>query len=340
MLVNGTKEWFAQDAFTFLAARNMVEQELIQLGYDFFYSGILSKKSIYEQNIPILGESFRDIIFELGNGKESTIISPEGTFRVYEYLDRSGLLDRREGKVFYSQEFLRNETEDSVRQGKTISFWQIGYEIFGLSEKELSLTALLTLINCLSLFDIDRMKVRIADKRILGGIVSDLPQKEIRSIYSLIDTCQEDGEEFYSRYIKMGGNKEIALKIYTLFSKSNSNELSFEVLHEITGNHISNTGISYLKDIYRNVIKQNKNFRVEIVPYIAKTWDAYTTLLFDAWIDDYMYAIAGGGNLSTFYGEKDILKCGAGIGLTRIVEYMIKHCKLIHNKMKLEQISN
>lgn len=326
MLIAGTKEWFAQDSLAFLSLRNSIEQKLLALGYEFFYSGILSKKSIYAHENEALGERFQNMVVPLDE-KKDIIIAPEGTFRVYDFLRRSGLLEETEGKVFYSQEFLRNEPPASVQQGKTMSFWQIGYEIFGESERQLGLTSVRTLMECLSLTGIsDQIKIRISDKRILAGVLSPLPQEEKSLIYVLIDQCNEDGEAFYARYTGLGGDRKVAAKILNVLSY-NPDMISSGELKKFTDNPLSDSGIDYLEDIYSSLTHARvacKNLQIEIVPYISKSWDFYTTLLFDAWICDYSYAIAGGGNLSNLYGEKNKFKSGAGIGLTRLVDYLIQ----------------
>jgi len=57
-----------------------------------------------------------------------------------EYAIRNNL---KQGRIYYSQEFARNEEAASVQNGKTRSFWQTGFEIFGSPWLESSLEAIL-----------------------------------------------------------------------------------------------------------------------------------------------------------------------------------------------------
>lgn len=166
-------------------------------------------------------------------------------------------------------------------------------------------------------------KIRISDKRILNGILSEVENIEKNQIYALLDKCQENIEIFYNEYIKSSKNTNIATKIYELFKIEIKDLETIEYLNNLLNNNISKAGISNIKNIYKEFKEIYPNFIIEIVPYISKTWNAYTTLLFDAWIDDYKYAIAGGGNMKEFFGEQNKFKCGAGIGITRILEYLI-----------------
>lgn len=58
MLVPGVKEWFGHEAKVFMDIRNNLENYLINQNFNYFYGGIVSKKSIYEKNISSLGERF------------------------------------------------------------------------------------------------------------------------------------------------------------------------------------------------------------------------------------------------------------------------------------------
>jgi len=59
---------------------------------------------------------------------------------------------------------------------------------------------------------------------------------------------------------------------------------------------------------------------------MPKSWDACDSFLFDARIEGYDYAIAGGGNLYAPNTKAYTVKSGAGIGVTRLTEYIInKH---------------
>ncbi len=327
LLVSGVREWFGNDANIFMDIRNKLENSLISQNFSYFYGGIVSKKSIYEENISNLGERFIDNCIEFTlNGKDiGTIISPEGTFRVYDYLNRNNKIHNHSGQVFYSQEFLRNEPEEDVKKGKTISFWQTGFEIYGKKEIESSILALKTLINCFKAINFNEVYFRVSDKRILEGLVSHLPLNTRREIYYLIDICKEDGTTFTSYYIKNGGDYKLAEKIGQLLDLGKNKQLTLDILDSFTDNLISHKGIAFLNEVLTELLKEYSDSNIKIIPFMGKSWDACDSLLFDARLPDYDYAVAGGGNLFAFNNEKKIVKSGAGIGVTRLVDYVIEN---------------
>lgn len=330
LLVPGVREWFGYEAKIFLDLRNNLEKSLLEQNFNYFYGGIVSKKSIYEENISNLGERFIDNCIEFNlNGRDiGTIISPEGTFRVYDYLNRNNKIQDHSGQVFYSQEFLRNESEEEVKEGKTISFWQTGFEIYGKPEIESSLLVLTTLINCFRAIDFDDVYFRISDKRILEGLIIDLPLNERREIYYLIDKCKEDGDTFKNCYIQKGGNNRIAERVGQLLDLGKNPELTLDELDSFTNNSKSHSGIAFLKELFNQLNKRYKYENIKIIPFMGKSWDACDSLLFDARLTGYDYAVAGGGNLFAFNKDKKIIKSGAGIGVTRLAEYILDYKKL------------
>ncbi|MVX65021.1 hypothetical protein GKZ28_15125 [Clostridium chromiireducens] len=329
LLVPGVREWFGYEAKIFMDLRNGLENSLLNQNFNYFYGGIVSKKSIYEENITNLGERFIDNCIEFSlNGKDiGTIISPEGTFRVYDYLNRNNKIHNHSGQVFYSQEFLRNESEEDVGKGKTISFWQTGFEIYGKTEIESSLLVLKSLINCFKAINFDEVYFRVSDKRILEGLIIDLPLDKRREIYYLIDKCKEDGTTFKNYYIKKGGDNKIAEKVGQLLDLDKNQQLTLDILDSFTNNSISHNGIEFLRQVLRELKKEHKDENIKIIPFMGKSWDACDSLLFDARLPEYEYAVAGGGNLFAFNEDKKIIKSGAGIGVTRLTEYIIEHKK-------------
>lgn len=323
--IPGVKEWFGNDALIFWNIRNSIESKLFSLGFNFYYGGLVSKKNLYENSVESLGDSFLNnlVNFQLQKDKDSNlIIAPEATIRVYDFLERQKDI-KDSDKIFYSQEFMRNENQKDINSGKTFSFWQTGYEIYGNNKKECSLSAIETTSICLDILKIEDLYLRISDKRILEGMLLSYSLNERRQIYNLIDLCDEKSNLFYTNFIKNGGEKEIANKIADLLSLSDKNYLlTFNDLRDCTKNEYSINGINELEDLIKN-ITHKINHKIKLIPFMPKSWDACDSLLFDARIDNYKYALAGGGNLSTTL-KKGLYKSGAGIGVTRLTEYIIK----------------
>ena len=79
-----------------------------------------------------------------------------------------------------------------------------------------------------------------------------------------------------------------------------------------------------------------RNSDIVLVPTMPKTWNAYTTVVYDARVNNYDRAVAGGGNLFVDKTNLDLVHSGAGIGVTRIAEYLLATGKDVDASMHLE----
>lgn len=319
MLTDGVREWSGITARKFRKCRNTIEAVCESAGFQFFYSGALCSEDIYVRHLDAIGSDFIDnlIYLDLKDNGRRLVVAPEGTFRVYDYAIRNNL---KQGKIYYSQEFARNEEIASVRKGKTLSFWQIGFEIFGFPWFESSVEAIQLTINCMQSCGLPEVIVRLSDKRVLQVILIDLPIHEQRKVYQLIDVCNENGDQFAASYVDNGGRKDIADIVGTFLTCCDTDpEVCTDELSRYVHNELSSIGIESIKTLY-NLIAKTTPGQIRVVPFIAKSWDACNAMLFDVRIHGYPFALAGGGNLGAFDYAIDRPKSGAGIGVTRIVE--------------------
>lgn len=318
-LVKGIREWYGDEALTFLNIRNTIEAVLISKGFIYYHGSLVSKRAVSENCVDFLGPDFLTNLINFQINDSDLIIAPESTIRVYDYLLRHKEAQKREGEIFYSQEFMRNEKQEDIEQGKTFTFWQTGFEIYG--KKESSILAIKTVEDCLNEICIPNIYFRISDKRILEGFLLDYPIGKRRSIYKLIDKCNENAQEFYQCFQNNGGNKDLAKTISSLLDINN---IDFELndFESILKNDHSLKGFNSLKELHIN-LQSFLKYPIYPIPFMPKSWDACDSFLFDARIDGYDYAVAGGGNLVAFNSEKQIIRSGAGIGVTRLTEYII-----------------
>jgi histidyl-tRNA synthetase len=319
--VKGSEEWFGTKAEIFLSVRQNLEKLLLSKGFRYFYGGFVSKREIYEKRKDQLGETFLKNLVSFNKAPKSLILAPEYTMRVYDFLNRYPELKEKEGKIFYSQEFIRNENPKDVIDGKTFDFWQIGYEIYSNEDKDIDKSALCTLENCFNILKIPNVYFKLSDKRILEGILLDYSLNERRQIYYTIDLCNENPDKIYDALQNQGLAKNKLKQIRELLSLNISlcGEKEFE---EIVCNKHSMEGFYYLKKLFYN-ISNNMKKKTKLVSFIPKSWDACDTLLFEGRVIGYPYAIAGGGSLLSIKENGKLwLRSGAGIGVTRISEYI------------------
>jgi len=210
-----------------------------------------------------------------------------------------------------------------------MSFWQTGFEIYGQEEGEANSEALKTLVNCFQSCNCSNAYYRISDKRILKGLILDLPLNQQRDIYYLIDQCHEDGTVFEKIYKNNGGNEVLAGKIGALLNLGKEKNLTLDMLKDFTNNSFSYRGVENIKAVVDNIGLEFPNINIQIIPFMGKSWDACDKILFDVRLPDYDYdyAVAGGGNLCAFNKKDIIQKSGAGIGVTRLTEYILEKQK-------------
>lgn len=323
--ITGTREWLGGKAEEFLRIRNAIENNLRHRGYSFFYSGLLSDMSIYEDNIDLIGKSFLNncIRVKVNSDRKHIIVSPEGTFKVYNHLSRNKLTDEAR-KVFYSQEFLRNESAKDVSEGKTISFWQAGFEICDQDKFKASIEALDAVIDCFNKCGLSNVIYRITDKRLLDGLIGHLQQKHQDNIYRLLAASNDNGDVFESNYMRRGGSSKLAKKIAALLNMQGTCGKELDSLDKLL-NGLSDAqtdAIIFLKQVSDAILSIHPDITLEIIPFMSKSWNCCPDLMFDARLPNYMYAIAGGGNLQNLGLSDQIFSSGAGMGVTRIVEYL------------------
>jgi len=326
--IRGADEWFGSVAENFLSIRQNLEKFLLSKGFRYFYGGSISKREIYEKRRELLGDDFIKNLVNFQRDADSLIFAPEYTMRVYDFLNRHPKLRAEQGKVFYSQEFIRNENPDDILQGKTFDFWQIGYEIYSATEKEkVTEESFEFLIECLDMLKIPNVYYKLSDKRILEGILLDCPLKERRIVYSTVDSCNENPNMIYEVLDKYGFSKSKSRQIRDLLAL-NIHDINENIMDGIVCNDHSMEGYHRIMEIYK---KEPVSIRkcIKLAPFIPKSWDACDTILFESRACGYPYAIAGGGSLITTNDNGlSLNRAGAGIGVTRIAEYM----SIIDNK--------
>lgn len=337
MFINGVKEWIGPSARIFLLSKIFIEQKLLALGYDYFYGGIVSKRPIYDPYAKMLGEHFKDIFIDFKYRDTDYILAPEYTFRVYEYLSRN-TFPANYKKVFYSQEMARNESSTDVKDGKTFSFWQIGYEIFGNDDSALSVESITTLWECLHSFPLDGLRLRISDKRILQALCEEysISDMELHRVLSLLESCNEDGNTFYNLYVQGGGSREFAGILAHLLCLADKNMFTPTVIQDMLKHDLALEAARNLDAICSELRKLCRNSDIVLVPTMPKAWNAYTTVVYDARVNNYDRAVAGGGNLFVDKTNPDLVHSGAGIGVTRIAEYLLATGKDVDASMRLE----
>ena len=317
-LVAGVSELFGEDAKTFRKVRTQIEESLEQQGFNFYFPGMVSKKRLYSNFVDEVGERFLNNLVGVElEGETGIIVRPEGTLAVLDYVARSRDLPT---KVYYSQEFLRNEPFSEVKEGKTRAFWQIGFELVGYSLDYANLETIKSCIEAVSSSGLQGVYARITDKRILSGILEELSLNDQQEIRNRVDLVGENPNEFLE--LKSKKNDSISKTVAELLALS-SVDNPFNEMRKVLANYPQSLeGVDNLENLYF-CSKEFGNVRVS--PVIGKGWEVYNQMMVEIKCEGYPYALGGGGDYSAM---KSIFPntemTGAGLGLTRIIEALLQ----------------
>ena len=317
--VNGVNELFGKQARDLRKLLRSFEDTLDARGFDQLIPGILSSDEIFRQNLDFLGNRFMDnLVYADVNGEKNIVILPEGTMRTYDFIKRNRL---DQAKIFYNEQFVRNEPLEEVEKGKTRAFYQTGFEIFNYPLIESGVEAMTTVYELIKNAGIDDIVIRMADKRLISGLLQQYTCEDKKIIQKIMDKADDSPIKF-ERLYKLNGGKDPNIKHMIAFIEMGlDRNLSLTDLAKFDGSKIYHDGLHDLYQIQSNISREVK---LEILPFMAKSWDACDRLLFDARSLRYNGALAGGGNLTYGAYEKSCPKSGAGLGTTRIFELLQK----------------
>lgn len=234
-------------------------------------------------------------------------------------------------KIFYSSLFTRNEPPDDVNTRKTRNFWQIGFEIFNYPLFESSIEVIHTANEILNSAGLQNHIFRISDKRLFMGFTEQYEPDEQALIYSIMNSADDDINLFRNLYKQAGGkNTKIVKEIGDFIAlMSRPNPSIKDLARHKNCSALYKAGLENLEAI----IEALPEIKFQVLPFMAKSWDACCPLLFDARHPSLNAAICGGGNLQYNSYKPDAPKSGVGIGVTRIFE-ILKNSNLGHNKYK------
>ncbi|MBU1111648.1 MAG: ATP phosphoribosyltransferase regulatory subunit, partial [Nanoarchaeota archaeon] len=206
-------------------------------------------------------------------------------------------------------------------KGKTRKFWQIGFEILNYSELESSLEAIRTANELIRSSGLDTATIRIADKRLLKGLIGKFSPEEQKIIKKIIDKSDDSPEKFVKLYSDNGGtDPSVSSEVGDFLSLIHEDELTIGSLRKhASGSETYQQGVENLGRLYEQL---QREMQIKILPFMSKSWDACDKMMFDVRDKSFDGALCGGGNLTYQNYRPDAFKSGAGIGVTRVNEIL------------------
>lgn len=317
--IEGVIEPFGEEARALRQILRTFEDTLDDRGFDQLYLGMLTHENVFLQNLDFLGDRFMEnLVYANVDGENGVVILPEGTMKTYDYMRRMNL---SQAKIFYNEQFVRNEPVDEVRNGKTRVFYQTGFEIFNHSFVEASVDAMTTVYQMISNVGISDVYIRMSDKRLMNGVLEEFESQEKDIIKQLMDRADDDPDRLVHLYFENGGTDHSSIEYLADFLRlSQKPDLTLDDPEQYNRNNVFNEGLEYLRELEQGLIQAGVQY--QILPFMAKSWDACDMLLFDARSPRFNGALAGGGNLTYGAYEPHLPKTGAGIGTTRLYQLL------------------
>ncbi|MBT3405275.1 hypothetical protein HN832_04845 [archaeon] len=322
LIVPGVLELYGSDARKFRGLIRSVEDTFDGMGFDQISPGLLGQDRIFKENLDFLGERFLDNLVYVGLKKEEgVVILPEGTMRTYDFIKRNEL---EQARIFYCQQFVRNEDPREVAEGKTRNFWQAGCEIFGYDWLNSSVDVMTTAYSIMESAGLPDAVVRFTDKRLLYGLINSFPIAEQEKIRKNIENADDDSTKFLELCTSVQDGEREHVSAIASFLDLAKTDLSLDSLKDISTNEVYQEGI---QDLVRLSRALPSNVNQQVLPFMAKSWDACDKLLFDVRVGDYSGALAGGGNLTYNHYMPEKIKSGMGVGVTRLFEVQTQRGK-------------
>lgn len=316
--VPGIDEYYGDEAKKYKKIIRSMEDILDEYGYKQLITDILTKDTIYKENLNFLGERFLDnlVYVDLNWEDKDIVVLPEGTMKVYDYIKWNNL---EKAKIYYSEPYLRNEEYEDVIKWKTRWFRQIWFEIFNYPKFDSTIEAIKLSHDLLKSAWLKKHYIRITDKRLFKWLVYRYDEKDINIIKAIIDKADDDPLKFRELYkSKWWVNKNVENEIADFLSLLYKDKLSINDLKNITQESITyNSWIDNLKAITDEV---SDKIKITLLPFLAKSWDACDEVMFDARHPKYESAICWWWNLTYDNYNPEAPKSGAGIGVTRVFD--------------------
>jgi len=317
----GVIHYFGPEAREFRRVIRSMEDCLDQRGYSEYRIGGVVPAQVFLQNLDFLGERFSEnLVYAKVNGEPDAILPPEGTMLTYNFIRRN---EMERAKVFYSSNFTRNENAEAVARGKTRNFHQIGLEIFNYPTNDAALEAIRAPVAMIQAAGLQDSIVRIADKRLIRGFMSRYPAEDQVILQSVMDKADDDSDRLIALYEEKGGKSDQVKQEMAEFIRlvQRPSLTIQELASYANGSELYEQGLADLHTLEEHLTR-GQLMDVRLLPFMAKSWDACDSMMFDIRYPGYDSAIAGGGIL-TYPGYKpDSTKAGCGVGVTRVFEIL------------------
>lgn len=236
----------------------------------------------------------------------------------------------------------RNFRGERAQKGRFREFYQCDIDIVGRNTLPTIYDAeiITTLYRALETFNLPALSIRISNRKILSGFLSELNlQAYTAEIFNIIDHAEKVPEKVtISRLQALSIGDDNVNKILTVMQIRGSREQTIARLRALSiQNEVFHQGIEELDTVLSSLEQHGLGPHLSADLSIIRGLDYYTGTVFETFLKDYQAigSIASGGryeNLTSFFSSRPFPGVGGSIGLTRLF-HVLKENNLLKNQI-------
>ena len=224
---------------------------------------------------------------------------------------------------------------DNPQKGRFRQFTQCDIDIIGensiLAEIELIAATSDMLTRIFSRIGISRFTVHVSDRNILRAMAAyaGFREEDFSAVFIILDKFDKIGLDGVEKELLKNGYPEEAVRKYVDIFKKPAEGTARETCGFMLGSFLDEKyadGLDTIIRCVRGLVAEGVN--VVFDPTLVRGMSYYTGTIFECTIDDYHFAIAGGGRYDKMIGKysgTDVSACGFSIGFERIITILSDH---------------
>lgn len=237
----------------------------------------------------------------------------------------------------------RNFRGERAQKGRFREFYQCDVDIVGRSQLPLAYDAevIATLFAALQTFLTSPMRIRLSNRKILSGLLSELNLVDhAAQLFNIIDHAEKiSPEQTKSALFELGLLDDQIKKLTDFMAIRGSRAQVVLELRKLGVNHQEfRQGVEELEQVMQLLEAQNLGDYIVADMLIIRGLDYYTGTVFETLLVDYprIGSVCSGGrydNLASHYTDQLLPGVGGSIGLTRLF-YVLNENNLLKNQVE------
>ncbi|MBQ3430882.1 histidine--tRNA ligase [Candidatus Saccharibacteria bacterium] len=237
----------------------------------------------------------------------------------------------------------KNYRGERAQKGRFREFYQLDIDVVGRNELaiEYDIDVILTLVEALGKMGLEKVLVRVSNRKILGGFIEEMNLQEVSNeIFSIIDHAEKvPAEKTREKLVALEiGEEKIERLLDFIEISGDKNRVEEKLRAFMFENQKFNEGVDELSRVLGLLETQLSSEKVIADMKIVRGLDYYTGTVFETILPEYdkIGSICSGGryeNLTELYSDQKFPGVGGSIGLTRLFS-VLRDLQLVEPEAK------